>query len=195
MTVAAPSPDLKQRRITVDEYHRMIDAGILDEDERVQLIDGTLVAMTPQGRPHAFAIMRLTRLLARALSDDFEVLPQLPLTLGDDNEPEPDLAVVRAEDVASTTRHPGTALLVIEVAGDSLRFDRRTKLAVYARAGIPEYWIVNLEDATIEVYRDPDTAACAYRTTQVVRRGEALTATSLPAVRVDVEALFPGNLK
>jgi len=191
MTVAAPSPDVQQRRISVDEYHRMIEAGILDEDEKVQLIDGMLVAMTPQGQPHAFAIMRLTRLLARALSDDFEVLPQLPLTLGDDSEPEPDLAVVRAQDVASTTRHPGTALLVIEVAGDSLRFDRRTKLALYARSGIPEYWIVNLQDAVVEVYREADAAAGAYRSTQVARRGETLSAVALPDVRVDVALLFP----
>jgi len=193
MSMATPSPDARERLrpISVDEYHRMIDAGILDEDEKVQLIDGMLVAMTPQGQPHAFAIMRLTRLFARALSDDFEILPQLPLTLGDDSEPEPDLAVVRAQDVASTTRHPRTALLVIEVSGDSLRFDRRTKAALYARTGIPEYWIANLEDATIEVRSDPDTATGAYRDTRVVRRGETLTAAAVPGVQVDVGSLFP----
>jgi Uma2 family endonuclease len=102
-----------------------------------------------------------------------------------------DLAVVRAQDAASRTRHPATALLVIEVAGDSLRFDRRTKAALYARTGIPEYWIVNLEDATIEVRSDPDTATGAYRETRVVRRGETLTAASVPGVRVDVASLFP----
>src|SRR3989337_719739 len=98
MSMATPTPDARERLrpISVDEYHRMIDAGILDEDEKVQLIDGMLVAMTPKGQPHPFGVMRLTRLFARALSDDFEILPQLPLTLGDDSEPEPDLAVVRA---------------------------------------------------------------------------------------------------
>ncbi len=193
MSMATPSPDARERLrpISVDEYHRMIDAGILDEDEKVQLIDGMLVAMTPQGQPHAFVIMRLTRLLARALSDDFEVLPQLPLTLGDANEPEPDLAVVRAQDVASRTRHPGTALLVIEVAGDSLRFDQRTKLALYARSGIPEYWIVNLQDAAIEVYREADVAAGTYRSAHVVRRGETVEAAAVPGVQVDVASLFP----
>ena len=197
MTVAAPSPDVQERlrRISVDEYHRMIEAGILDEDEKVQLIDGMLVAMTPQGQPHAFVIMRLTRLLARALSDDFEVLPQLPLTLGEDSEPEPDLAVVRAQDAASKTRHPGTALLVVEVAGDSLRFDRRTKLALYARSGIPEYWIVNLQDAVVEVFREPDAAAGTYRATHVARRGETLASAALPDVGVAVALLFPENLE
>ncbi len=179
------------RRISVEEYHRMIEAGILDEDEKVQLIDGILVAMTPQGQPHAFVIMRLTRLLGRALSDDFEVLPQLPLTLGDDSEPEPDLAVVRAQDAASPLRHPSTALLVVEVAGDSLRFDRRTKLALYARSGIPEYWIVNLQDAVVEVFREPDVAAGLYRSTHTARRGETLRAATLPGVSVAVAALFP----
>lgn len=193
MTVAAPSPDVQERlrRISVDEYHRMIEAGILDEDEKVQLVDGMLVAMTPQGQPHAFVIMRLTRLLARALSDDFEVLPQLPLTLGADSEPEPDLAVVRAQDAASTRRHPRTAILVVEVAGDSLRFDRRTKLALYASSGIPEYWIVNLEDAVIEVFREPDAAAGSYRATAVARRGETLASAALPGVGVAVALLFP----
>ena len=84
MSMATPSPDARERLrpISVDEYHRMIDAGILDEDEKVQLIDGVLVEMTPQGRPHAFVIQELNRLLVRALGDDFKVLTQLPLTLG-----------------------------------------------------------------------------------------------------------------
>lgn len=192
VTAASVSPDVQERlrRISVDEYHRMLEAGVLDEDDRVQLVDGFLVQMTPQGRPHAFVIQELTRILLRTLGDDFKVLPQLPLTLGDDSEPEPDLAVVRAQDAASRTEHPSTALLVIEVSGDSLRFDRRTKAALYARSSVNEYWIVNLEDAVIEAHRDPDPAAQAYRTTLVSRRGETLSATSVPAVSVDVDALF-----
>ncbi len=158
----------------------MIEAGILGEDEHVQLIDGMLVAMSPQGRPHAFVIQKLNRLLVRALPDDFEVLTQLPLTLGDDSEPEPDLAVVHARDAASRTEHPTTALLVVEVAGDSLRFDRKSKAALYARAAIPEYWIVNLGEASIEVHRGPDTPLATYRETLVSHRGEILTATAVP---------------
>jgi Uma2 family endonuclease len=193
MNVASVSPDVHERlrRISVDEYHRMIETGILGEDEKVQLIDGMLVAMTPQGRPHAFVIQELNRLLVRALGDDFKVLTQLPLTLGGDSEPEPDLAVVRAQDAASRTTHPTTALLVIEVAADSLRFDRRTKAALYARTRIPEYWIVNLADASIEVHRDPDPVSGAYRTTLVSRRGETLAATAVPGIRFEVAVLFP----
>jgi Uma2 family endonuclease len=192
LTVTAATPDVqeRQRRIRVDEYHRMIEAGILDENERVQLIDGVLVAMTPQGRLHAFVIQELNRLLVRALADDYKVLTQLPLTLGGDSEPEPDLAVVRAEDARSRTRHPETALLVIEVAGDSLRLDRESKAVLYARAGVPEYWIVNLAAASVEVFRDPDLVTGSFRTTSQCRRGEALTAQSVPGVRVDLRMLF-----
>ena len=136
MSVATSFPDLqgRQRRITVDEYHRMIAAGILGEDEHVQLIAGTLVAMTPQGGPHARVIQRLNRLLVRAVGDDLVVRPQLPLTLVDDSEPEPDLAVVRARDAESGERHPRTALLVVEVAGESLPLDRRVDHCVHARS-------------------------------------------------------------
>jgi Uma2 family endonuclease len=192
MNVATPPPDVlaHQRRIKVEEYHRMITAGILGEDERVQLIDGVLVAMTPQGPAHALAIQRLTRVLIQAVGEAFEVRPQLPLTLQQDSEPEPDLAVVRAEEARSRKRHPGTALLVIEVAGESLRLDRGSKAAVYARAGIPEYWIVNLAEARVEVHRDPDRAAGFYRTTLSRAPGETVSAASVPGIRVEVASLF-----
>ncbi len=192
MAVTSRFPDVleRQRRITVDEYHRMIEAGILGEDEHVQLLSGTLVAMTPQGRPHARVVQRLNRLLVRAVGDDLEVLTQLPLTLLDESEPEPDLAVVRAEDARSGEHHPRTAVLVIEVAGDSLRLDRQSKASLYARAGIPEYWIANLAEATVEVHREPDPAAGSYRVRTVVPAGETLVAATVPGVTIDVAALF-----
>jgi Uma2 family endonuclease len=192
MSVAIGHPDLaeRQRRITLDEYHRMVEAGILGEDEHVELVDGVLVAMAPQGRAHARVIQRLTRLLVRTLGDDLEVLPQLPLTLPDDSEPEPDLAVVRAEDAQSGEHHPRTALLVIEVAGDSLRFDRGSKAALYARAGIPEYWIVNLAESTVEVHREADSEAGAYRSNTIVPAGRDLAAASVPGLSIEVATLF-----
>jgi Uma2 family endonuclease len=179
-----------QRRITVDEYHRMIEAGSLGEDDRVQLIAGEVVAMTPQGPAHALVIQSLTRLLAQELPADLALRPQLPLALLDDSEPEPDLAVVRLEDARSREHHPRTALLVVEVAGDSLRLDRQTKAALYARAGIPEYWIVNLGETTIEVHRDPDPEMGAYRAKAVDSSGGTLVAASVPRLRVNVADLF-----
>lgn len=192
MNVATSFPDLqgRQRRITVDEYHRMIAAGILGEDEHVQLIAGTLVAMTPQGGPHARVIQRLNRLLVRAVGDDLVVRPQLPLTLVDDSEPEPDLAVVRARDAESGERHPRTALLVVEVAGESLPLDRQAKAVLYARAGIPEYWIVNLAESTVEVRREPDSGLGVYRTRTVARGGETLIAGTVPGLSIAVADLF-----
>jgi Uma2 family endonuclease len=194
MKVALPAlPDVheKLRRISVDEFHRMIEAGILREDEAVQLIDGLLVAMSPQDRPHAYVIQELNRLLVRSLGDEYKVLTQLPLTLGDESEPEPDLAVVRTEDASSAEHHPRTALLVVEVAGDSLRFDRRAKASLYARAGIPEYWIVNLGDSAVEAYRDPDVTSGTYRETSTFRAGETLTASAVKGLRIDVAVFFP----
>lgn len=186
-SMTGPDP---ARPLKVEEYHRMIEAGILGEDEPVQLIDGVLVAMTPQGAPQALVIQRLNRLLLQQVGEAFEVRPQLPLTLENESEPEPDLAVVRAEDARSRTRHPGTALLVIEVAGESLRLDRQSKAALYARAGIPEYWIVNLADATVEVQRDPDPVAGSYRTRLSRAPGDVLSTGSVPGIRVEVAALF-----
>ena len=192
MPVGVTHSDVLENRhwITVDEYHRMIEAGSLGEDDRVQLIAGAVVAMTPQGPAHALVIQNLTRLVARGLAADFALRPQLPLTLPDDSEPEPDLAVVRLEDARSREHHPRTALLVVEVAGDSLRLDRQTKAALYARAGIPEYWIVNLAEGTVEGHRDPDPEAGVYRAQVVVTSEGTLAATSVPGLRISVADLF-----
>jgi Uma2 family endonuclease len=181
-----------QRPITVDEYHRMIEAGALGEDDHVQLIAGAVVVMTPQGPAHALVIQNLTRLVAQGLAADLALRPQLPLTLPDDSEPEPDLAVVRLADARSREHHPRTALLVVEVAGDSLRLDRQTKAALYARAGIPEYWIVNLAESTVEIDHDPDPdpETGVYRARAVVSSEGMLTATSVPGLRINVADLF-----
>ena len=177
------------RLLSVDEYHRMIEVGIFDEDEHVELLEGVIVAMTPQSPAHAYCITWLTRLLSRSLGDAYDVRPQLPLTLGDRNEPEPDLAVVRSGR-DSRGRHPGTAALAIEVSGASLRNDRGAKAAVYARFGITEYWIVNVEARVVEVLSDPDAANGAYRRARTVTTAETLTSEALPEVSFAVARLF-----
>ncbi len=177
------------RLLSVDDYHRMIEVGILDEDERLELLEGVIVAMTPQSPAHARCIRRLTRLLTRRLGDEHEVSVQLPLTLGRRNEPEPDLAVVRADD-APIGRHPGTAVLVIEVARESLRKDRSVKGALYARSVIPEYWIVNLETRVVEVFSDPDPENAVYRRARTVTTEETLTSEALPQLSFPIAAIF-----
>lgn len=177
------------RRLSVDEYHRMIETGILDEEERLELLEGVIVAMSPQDEPHAWPIQRLTRMLTKALGDEYDIRVQLPLTLGRSNEPEPDLAVVRSGP-RTKGRHPRTALLVIEVADDSLRKDRTVKAALYARFRIPEYWVVNVEAATIEVFTDPRPRSGVFGRVRTVGKRDPLVSESLPEVSVRVRDLF-----
>jgi Uma2 family endonuclease len=179
------------RRFTIAEYHRLIDAGIIGEDERVELLEGVIVRMSPQNEPGARVVVLLTRHLNRALGDEYQVRPQLPVTLpSSGSEPEPDLAVVKAADAQSRLDHPQTMLLAIEVSLSSLRFGRKVKARIYARAGIPEYWIVNVEAEHVEVFRDPDPDAGAYRTTVTVERSETLVSVAVSGLSVPVAALF-----
>jgi len=183
--------ELDRRPITVADYHRMIEAGILDEDEHVELVEGVIVTVGPQGPRHAVVIQRLTALLIRQLGSQHAVRPQLPLTLGEASEPEPDLAVVDVAEAASTERHPGHALLVIEVADASLRKDRLVKASLYAAFGISEYWIVNLTGRRIEVHRDPDAAGRRYRTILEFSGDQELRCSSVPAIGVRVDEIIP----
>jgi Uma2 family endonuclease len=181
--------DAPRRLFTVDEYHRMFEGGILGDDERVELLEGVIVVLPSQNPPHASAIQRLTKWLVRQLDDSLALLPQLPVTLGHRSEPVPDLAVVKAEDITRKAL-PRTALLVIEVADTSLRKDRGLKGGLYARFGIPEYWIVNVQDSTVEVHRDPDPERGRYRTLLTVARGETLVPVSVPGVTISLSDLF-----
>jgi Uma2 family endonuclease len=177
------------RRLSVAEYHRMIETGILDEDERLELLEGVIVAMSPQDEGHAWPIQRLTRILTKALGDRYDVRVQLPLSLDASNEPEPDLAVVRAGP-RTKGHHPKTAVLVIEVADDSLRRDRSLKAALYARHKIPEYWIVNVAAESVEVFTEPRPRKGAYHRTRTVAKRETLVSETLPQVSFAVRDLF-----
>lgn len=177
------------RRLSVAEYHRMIETGILDEDERLELLDGVIVAMSPQKDRHAWPIEYLTRLLVKSLGDAYRVRTQLPLTLGRSNEPEPDLAVALA-DLRTKGRHPGAAILVIEVADDSLRRDRTLKAALYARFKVPEYWIVNVQAETVENYTEPRPRSGVYGLVRTVGKGDILISERLPEISVPVRRLF-----
>jgi len=181
----------EQRRISVAEYHRMVEVGILGEDDRVELLEGVLVAMPPMGEPHAWTLQELNHLLIRALPDGYRVRPQLPVTLGNYSEPQPDLAIVALRDDDPHTDHPESALLVIEVAVSSLRYDRSAKGPVYARWGIPEYWIVDVEGRAIEVHKDPDRAGARYRVIQRLSEDETLRATQVPIPAIEVRSILP----
>lgn len=180
------------RPIAVGEYHQMVDAGVFDEDERIELLEGVLVRMSPQSLFHAHAIAYLNELLVRALPAQLQLRCQLPLTLTR-SEPEPDFAVVERRAARRATRHPTTALLVIEVSLDSLDKDL-AKAAIYAEAGVQEYWIVDVARRCVEVRRRPQRTRRAYAEHAVIRRGE-LTSAALPDVTVPIAPLFRDRRK
>ena len=156
-------------RLSVGEYHAMIRAGILTPEDRVELLDGYLVAKMPQNPPHSSTVGKLTEDLAPLVPAGWRLRVQLPITLTvGENEPEPDAALVRGDRRAFDARNPTPADfgVLVEVADSSLVSDRRAKAILYAASGIPVYWIVNIPDSRVEVYADPDPAAlpAAYRT-------------------------------
>lgn len=177
-------------RFTVEDYHRMAEAGILGEDSRVELIRGRIVDMAPIGSAHMVAVNRLTRLLVTAVGDRGVVSVQNPVRLDDGSEPQPDVAVLRpgADDIGAPTPGASEVLLLIEVADTSLHEDRDEKAALYAASGVPEYWIVNLIDQVFEVHRGPGGGR--YQEVSRVAPGSELEIAMLPGVRLAVSLLL-----
>ncbi len=156
-----PRSAIDGRRLTRLEYEKMVESGQIVPCERLELIDGEILNMAPQESAHGTAISLAENWIRAAFGMGFTVRLQLPLALDPYSEPEPDLAVVYAVPDDRTAGHPGTALLVVEVADSTLAYDRTRKGSLYARAGIADYWIVNLADRRLEIYRDPAPAPSA----------------------------------
>lgn len=163
------------RRFTRDEYYRMAEAGLF-RDERVELLDGEIITMSPQLTPHAFTVNRLMYALITKLGSTALVRVQAPMVLNDWSEPEPDLAVCQPDPDNYKRAHPRAdqVLLAIEVADTSLTYDRTRKAQAYAASGIPEYWIVNLIDHRVEVLTNPDPATQNYRQQHYAFAGDVL---------------------
>lgn len=178
------------RRFTVAEYHRMIEVGLLYEDDPVELISGVLVTGAPPGPLQAFIIQRLNKLLVLGVGEQLRVRPRLPLTLREDSEPEPTFAVVLADRPVEGTSHPSHALLAIEVTVGESRMEREVKGPLYASANIPEYWIVNVGQRCIEMYRDPDPAEARYTWLQTYRDDEPISPLDLPGLSLTPHRLF-----
>ena len=151
-SVDPPRITVHPYRFTSSEVKDMLRAGILHEDDRIELIDGLLVPMGPIGSAHYFCVNRCNHFLGKHTPDTVSVSVQNPLHIDAHNEPEPDIVLIDGFDVHPT---PETALLVVEVSDTTLAYDRDTKLPLYAEAGIPEVWIVNLQARQVEVYREP----------------------------------------
>ncbi|MFN8632344.1 MAG: Uma2 family endonuclease [Chloroflexota bacterium] len=182
MAVSVP-----RRLFTVDEYYKMAKVGILKPDERVELLDGEIVRMNAIGSPHAWCVIRLNRQFS-AFPDQCLVSVQAPLRLGDRSEPEPDIVLLQLDTPEDRHPQPQDVFLVIEVADSSIQIDRRRKLPMYARAGIPEYWIVDLNADRIEVYRDPLRAR--YRSVSILGRGSTVSPSFAPDLVVDVSRIL-----
>jgi Uma2 family endonuclease len=175
----------RQRPLRGDEYERMVAAGFF-RDERVELIQGVVVEMSPQSAPHSYVIQILSRLLMPRLVGRADVRVQLPFVAGADSVPEPDLAVVALGNYMNS--HPSQALLIIEVADSSLKFDRLEKAELYARVSVPEYWIVNLADRFIERHSEPTSGA--YARVTPFRKGEAVAPISFADIELRVDEVF-----
>jgi Uma2 family endonuclease len=180
-------------RLTRLEYEALVERGTLDEDDRIELLDGRLVFREPQGSRHAAACLRIRIALDRAFGRGYHVRPQFPIALDDASEPEPDIAVVRGQIEDYLDAHPTSPVLVVEVAGSSLARDRAGKGSLYARAGVADYWIVNLPDNVLEVHRDPERATAGrwrYRTVRVLKPRAVVSPLAAPRARVRVADLL-----
>jgi Uma2 family endonuclease len=175
LQLAAPT----RRRFTVDEYHQMAKVGILGEDERVELIDGEIVVMSPIGRKHANRVRRIIRLFSDLTGQAAILDVQNPVELGEHSEPQPDVVLLRPRpDFYETPPTAADILLLVEVSDTTAQYDRSEKVPLYARSGVPEVWLADLPQDVLLVYRDPTPDG--YRTIRVAQRGEQIAALAFP---------------
>ena len=181
----------EKRRFTADEFLRMSETGILCEDDRLELIDGEVVEMTAVGLPHVAAVSSATRALIIAAGDAAIVQPQGPVRLDLYFEPEPDIVLLRPRADFYRSRRPGPAddLLLIEIADSSLEYDRETKAPIYAKAGIQEYWLVDLNASLLWRYLAPERGI--FQVVEQFRRGQSVAPKLLPACVIAVDVFFP----
>lgn len=184
------------RRWTRDEYYRMLDLGMF-QDQRVELIQGKIIEMAPRRGVHAAVTSLSAKAMTQAFGNNWWVRSQLPISLDDGSEPEPDVSVIRGgERDFIGTGHPKTCVLLIEVADTSLAYDRSKKACLYARFGIPEYWIVNLPELQIEIHRNPITDLAVedgfrYADIQVAKRGDFVSPQAARDAKIAVADLLP----
>ncbi len=199
--IAHPTPITlaKPKRFTIADYHRLIELGFLQEGDRVELIRGELFEMAAQGTPHSFTTTHLCRHLDRLLGDEASVRGQVPITLPSefvDSEPEPDVVIARIEETDYLSHHPypEDILLLIEVSDTTLEYDRTTKLALYAEANLPHYWIANVKKRQMEChsqpYEDPQ-GVFAYHMRQIFLSYQSIEIPGFPDRPLDLNKIFP----
>jgi Uma2 family endonuclease len=175
-------------KISLDQYHRMIAAGILAEDDHLELIEGALIVMVPPNPPHAYYVDRLTKALSRI--EGFNVRVQNPITLSDDSEPQPDLALVTEKPYFDHHPLPEDIHLIIEVSDTTLAKDKQIKLPLFARHRIPEVWILDVTGRAFECYWEPQEGH--YTKSRRTAQGRLVSSTQ-PAVKIDLDALWQAS--
>jgi Uma2 family endonuclease len=182
-------PQPRRLRFSVDEYYKLIEIGILKDYEKAEIIEGELIQKMPIGDKHAAVVNTLTRFFIKNVSDDVLVSVQNPTRLTDYDEPEPDIVLADLTKYDGK-RHPRPPeiLLVVEVSDSTLKYDRDTKLSLYAETEIPEVWIVNLKNDIIEVHQKPDSGI--YQLAQIFKRGDVLKSESLSNLKLEVDKIL-----
>ncbi len=183
-------PVIVRRKITVEEYEAMYEAGVFKPDERLELINGEILKVAPMNAPHIAHVANLSRLLIETFGKRITVFTQLPVVLSEDSEPEPDIALLkwRKDHYFSRKATASDVYLLIEVADTSLLYDRRIKLPLYARAGIPEVWIVNFQARELEVYRNPKGEA--YSESRILKPSDGVSLLAFPDVEIPLSEVF-----
>lgn len=181
--------EIEQHRWTRKDYERMVAKGLFEPGAKVELVEGVIYDMPAQGSLHTTGVSLTLQALSRLFSDGAHVRGQMPLALGSASEPEPDVAVVEGDARDYTHQHPTKALLVVEVADKSLGHDRQRKLPLYARSGIPEAWILNLRERTLEVYREPSEGL--YRSRVALVDEDTVSPLARPDAVIPVSDLMP----
>ena len=190
------APALPLWRMTRARYDRLVDVGIFGPEDRVELLDGLLVTREPHGGRHATAVALVRAALEKAFGRTYYVREEKPIALDERSEPEPDVVVAPGRPRDYRDAHPSQPVLVVEVADTSLALDRLRKGSLYARAGIADYWVVNLIDEVLEVYREPVRESSAhgdarYNSVSLLRRNAVVTPLGAPRARIRVAALLP----
>jgi len=182
--------EVHRKLFTIDEYHRMIESGILSEDDRVELVEGEIIEMAAKGSRHAACVTRITDLFYRYARQSAIIRVQDPVRIGSSSELEPDVALLRLRDDLYANSHPdgNEVLLIVEVSDTTIGYDRGVKLGLYARANVPEVWIVNLADEVIEIYAQPEGGQ--YKKSREARGGEEIMVWSVPGLVVEAGAII-----
>jgi Uma2 family endonuclease len=181
---------LLRRKFTVEQYHKMVESGILTENDRVELIGGEIIEMSPIGTKHAACVNRLVNLLINLLGKRIILAAQNPVALNDNSEPQPDVALLKPRDDFYATAHPQPQdiFLLIEVADSTVIYDRQEKIPLYAQANIEEVWLIDINEQIVEVYQQP--TATGYQHIQEFTSAQTLSIKAFPDVNISLDEIF-----